>query len=560
MATEKFENLRDSIVTLNKPLTIISAADLSRTKQDVSGWVTKGGLIYNKGWAVCDGSTYDPLEFPDLHEALGSPALPADQVVPNGIFRTNEIDLTFSSTPTGWSLISAKGIAYTDSDGNYRLKFNIQATKTASTSAAATISGVTFVGTEACSMTSGVNTEMRAFVSGGAVNVRTTASDANFYVSGDVQLASKPGFFDANLEDNPIIATSNNITSTSIGLPDPTATQKGLLTLDQNAEGNRNYIINGGMDFWQRNTSQTTDGYGSVDRFNLLSSGSSHSVTRENFAIDQTDVEGNPDYYFRNVVTSVAGASNFSVFRQDVEFLKTTAGKTMTLSFYAKADASKDISVTFYQGFGTGGSPSSQNKVGQSKIAITTSWEKYTFTIDIDDLTGKTIGTNNDDYLRVQWWLDAGSDFDSDTDTLGQQSGTFDIYGLKLEQGSQASKFTRAGSTYAGELALCQYYLKRFNSVSSGNQPSFVDVIAISGTRAIGTMFIGNTMRDIPTFERADLSLFSVNGSSPTSLGVRQITKDLAQIDIEGSGFVVGQSYRVEFNGSSSYVQMDAEL
>jgi len=218
---------------------------------------------------------------------------------------------------------------------------------------------------------------------------------------------------------------------------------------------NRNKIINGNFDFWQRGTSGSS-GY-VADRWTTILTGSTAAISRQSFTLGQTDVPDEPDYFHRTVVTSSAGAGNFAVTGQFIESVKTLAGQTATLSFWAKADASKNMAVEFVQWFGTGGSPSTQvTAIGVTTTALTTSWQKFTVTVNVPSISGKTLGTNNDDAFRVFFWLDAGSTFDSRTNTLGQQSGTFDIAQVQLEAGDVATPFEHR--SIGQELALCQRY------------------------------------------------------------------------------------------------------
>jgi hypothetical protein len=229
----------------------------------------------------------------------------------------------------------------------------------------------------------------------------------------------------------------------------------------------RNKIINGNFDFWQRGTSGSS-GY-LADRWLTSLSGSTAAISRQSFTLGQTDVPGEPDYFHRVVVTSSAGANNIAVMQQRIESVKTLAGQTATLSFWAKADASKNMAVEFYQTFGTGGSPSTEvSAIGITTIALTTSWQKFTVKVDVPSISGKTLGTNNDDFLGMVFWLDAGSTFDSRTNTLGQQSGTFDIAQVQLEAGDVATPFEER--PIGTELALCQrYYEKSYRqSVTPG--------------------------------------------------------------------------------------------
>src|SRR5210317_2630812 len=103
----------------------------------------------------------------------------------------------------------------------------------------------------------------------------------------------------------------------------------------------RNKIINGNFDIWQRGTSQTSNGYGSADRWESFHSGSTKTASQQAFTVGQTDVPSNPKYYLRHVVSSVAGSGNRVLVNQKIEGVSTLAGQTVTLSFWAKADSNK---------------------------------------------------------------------------------------------------------------------------------------------------------------------------------------------------------------------------
>jgi hypothetical protein len=228
--------------------------------------------------------------------------------------------------------------------------------------------------------------------------------------------------------------------------------------------GFRNRIINGNFDIWQRGTSFTASGYG-VDRWNNARNVSTCTMSQETFTLGQTDVPNNPTYFCRMTVASSAGASNFVVLQQPIEDVKVLSGQSVTISFYAKADSAKSIALELAQVFGTGGSPSADvTAIGAQKLNLTTSWQKFTATISVPSISGKTLGTNNNHHLVAAIWLDAGSDFNSRTDTLGQQSGTFDIAQVQVEQGTVATPFE--ARPIGTELALCQrYFEKTFNLV-----------------------------------------------------------------------------------------------
>lgn len=101
------------------------------------------------------------------------------------------------------------------------------------------------------------------------------------------------------------------------------------VTLNQipSYRSNRNYIINGGFDIWQRGTSISSAGY-IADRF---FHDNATTVDR------QTDVPANAG--FKYSVRHVASSQVFPSIRQRVESLNATnlAGKYVTMSFWAKS-------------------------------------------------------------------------------------------------------------------------------------------------------------------------------------------------------------------------------
>jgi len=227
----------------------------------------------------------------------------------------------------------------------------------------------------------------------------------------------------------------------------------------------RNKIINGNFDYWQRGTSNTNVALGQylADRWISAPNGSTSNVSRQSFTLGQTSVPNEPTYFHRTIVTSFANTTAYNVFSQKIESVRTLAGQTATLSFWAKADASKNIAIEFAQYFGTGGSPSSEvNTIGVTTCALTTSWQKFTITTNIPSISGKTLGSDNNDSLNINFWFDAGSTYNSRTNSLGQQSGTFDIAQVQLEAGSVATPFEMR--PLGTELALCQ----RYYSINSG--------------------------------------------------------------------------------------------
>jgi len=240
----------------------------------------------------------------------------------------------------------------------------------------------------------------------------------------------------------------------------------------------RNAIINGNFEIAQRGTSQTTSGYGSIDRWYGYHAGSTKTMSRQAFTIGQIAVPGNPKYYCRTVVTSSAGASNGVMLKQCIESVSTYAEEEVTLSIYAKADAAKNIAIELMQSFGTGGAPSADVTQFIGTCALTSSWQWFTFVFTVPSISGKTLGTAGDDTLKIQFWFDAGSDYNSRTNSLGQQSGTFDIARVQIEEGSTATPFEIR--PFLEELILCQRFYETSYHFEEGHFPGAITTFGSS--------------------------------------------------------------------------------
>lgn len=236
----------------------------------------------------------------------------------------------------------------------------------------------------------------------------------------------------------------------------------GTTNIDITAPDKEDHIINGGFDIWQRGTSQATSGYGSDDRWYNENVTSTKLHSRQSFAIGQTDVPNNPTYFSRTAVTSVAGG--YCLKNQRIEDVTKLAGKTFTLSFWAKADAAKKLCVEFLQSFGTGGS-ATVSGLQPTTCNLTTTWKRFTVTVTFPSVSGKTIGANN--YTGVLLWFDAHSGYNARTNSIGQQSGTFDIANVTLVEGKMAKEWQP--ENLATLMTKCQrYYESSFDGIVPG--------------------------------------------------------------------------------------------
>lgn len=245
-------------------------------------------------------------------------------------------------------------------------------------------------------------------------------------------------------------------TDPDIVLEDVTSINGGPLS------GFRNKIINGDFEVAKRSSSVVAGtGFKYVtDRWARVTTGSTLAYAQQEFAAGVTTPPGNPRYYGRFTVASVAGATNFAIAYHAMEDVRTLSGQTVTVTFYAKADASKNIGFELYQWFGLGGSPSSAiTGIGAQQCALTTSWQRFDILVAVPSIAGKTRGTDASDHLELVFWFDAGSTFASRASSIGQQSGTFDIAHVSIVEGDAREETDPFSPRHIQqEVALCQRY------------------------------------------------------------------------------------------------------
>lgn len=210
-----------------------------------------------------------------------------------------------------------------------------------------------------------------------------------------------------------------------------------------NGTGRKNYIINGNFDIWQRGTSETgrtSTGY-LADRWFINPSGGSVDSSRQEFTAGQTDVPNEPQYYYR--FENTVADNNVGLW-QKFEDVRTFAGQTITLSFYAKYTTNKptNLFIDLNQNFGSSGSSEVSTSVFDDTNPYTTSWQKFTYTVTVPSISGKTINANN--YIGIRFGNRTNETFD------------FDIAQVQVEVGSVATNFEYRH--IGEELALCQRY------------------------------------------------------------------------------------------------------
>ena len=350
-------------------------------------------------------------------------------------------------------------------------------------------------------------------------------------------------------------------------------------TVEQNTGGavapfvaGKNAIINGDFYVNQRGfTSTTSSGYVLFDRFSNYVADGTVTYSNQTFTAGAAPVSGYEGKSFiQSAVSGQTAAGAASFFSQKIENVRTLAGQTATLSFWAKAaSGTPKIAFEYTQSFGTGGSPSSSvSTVPIGTVTLTTSWARYSINIAIPSLSGKTIGTTDGtSYLEIGFWLSAGSSFASRASSIGIQNNTIGVWGVQLEAGSVATSFTTATGTLSGELAACQrYYYRLTPGITNG---LFVAGSGLTTTDIRYALKLPVTMRTIPTaLDAAAVGKFrttdGVNASS-TITAIAFISSTASQDIVEiytggGTSVIPFRPYYLECSASDAYLGVTAEL
>jgi hypothetical protein len=264
-----------------------------------------------------------------------------------------------------------------------------------------------------------------------------------------------------------------------------------------------NRIINGAFDFWQRGTGAAgSGGYVSADRWRLNSTGGTFSLFRGSFTAGQTLGSNNPAFFGRFGVSGQSG-TQLAFASQRIEDVRSYAGQTITVLGWAKRfDGSGNMFVQAAQNFGTGGSPSATVGVTGATVTLTTDWQPFAVTMSIPSITGKTIGSDGNSYLSLEFYVSNGNI------GLGIQTINVDLWGIHIKRGTHtaaATEFYKAPEL-GPELARSQRYYYVQPTISW----------RLCGTSAGGIGFFHEfptTMRGTPTLGSTSVAAL-VNASA----------------------------------------------
>jgi len=319
------------------------------------------------------------------------------------------------------------------------------------------------------------------------------------------------------------------------------------------------------MSIAQRSTSvtgSTSSGYLTVDRWNFARVGGatfSHSQTTDvptgqgfanSYKIESTTGDGAMGASELNLLAHYFEAQNLNSLKWG-----TGSAESVTLSFWVKATVTGTYIVEFYNNDNSGDQLSASYTINSANT-----WEKKTITVI--GYTSGAFGNDNDTGMQINWWLGAGSDFQSGSltgtwrtyadgnravgqvNTFENNNNTFYLTGVQLEVGTSASDFEFL--PYDVNLQRCQRYYTQVATLSGLNGHSFF--YGYNVNEAPGCVMFPTTMRTTPTvttydnggnsgaihkFGAPDISGVTVSRASTTGYGT---------INTSGS-FVAGGIY-----------------
>lgn len=206
---------------------------------------------------------------------------------------------------------------------------------------------------------------------------------------------------------------------------------------------NRNLLINGNFDVWQRGGYLNADGlptalgttadpeYG-ADHWYLgePSDVNKREIRLGMFTMGQTVVPNEPTNYLSWDQLVAETGANRPILSQPVEDVRTLAGKSATVTWWMKGDYSGNITCQLVQDFGTPAGPPSYpprtvaaTTGGTAVLVAGADWVQYTAKFDVPNLMGYGIDGPGH-HLALQFLLPDNTTFDIDFAQIQMEEGT----------------------------------------------------------------------------------------------------------------------------------------
>ena len=349
-----------------------------------------------------------------------------------------------------------------------------------------------------------------------------------------------------NFNNSPkFITTNTGVVITGICTATSFSGDGSALTGVSSPAANRNFIINGAMQFWQRGTTFNTQGNGQND-YTADRWGVGHNNSHMAAVTQQDGTGAHAKFPYCARVQRDSGQSQTDQMRfhtaletNDVILLR---GEVLTLSYYARKGAnfspsgSKFSQLIIYTGTNTDGDPnafSGGHWTNATEVldttstpTLTTSWQRFSHTT--------SAVSNSANSMIIEFRI-------SPTGTAGAND-YYEITGVQLEIGSSMTTFEHR--KYSDELARCERFFQTGRASIGSAYNGF-------GGNQVQSTYIGfNTkMRAQPAI----------------SFGTNHASNNVVNADYYGGESDSGFSYRVNISGNGNYARYstyfaDAEL
>lgn len=166
-----------------------------------------------------------------------------------------------------------------------------------------------------------------------------------------------------------------------------------------------NLIQNGAFDVWQFSTTfalLSATQY-TADQTAGNAGGGSGAATASRIAADYA-AGHQSRYAYQHQQTVAATTTGPTIMRKFVEGVNTLHAASGLISCYARVTSGTlNVQPQSRQHFGTGGAPSASVVTPHgAPITLTTAWQRIQVPCAIPSISGKTLGTNNDDHLELE--------------------------------------------------------------------------------------------------------------------------------------------------------------
>lgn len=300
-----------------------------------------------------------------------------------------------------------------------------------------------------------------------------------------------------------------------------------------------NVLINGGMEIWQRGTTfaAIASGY-TADRWFAYGGGGAGliSVNRQQYVptAPAFTIDGLPTSTIAHASVQPNGLGGApAYFAQRMRYVNLFAGEYVSFSalICRGAGAAVPLTAAVVQNFGTGGAPSASvttiiGTITPLPLSTSQPWQLFSGTVQLPTMSGKSLGSNANDYLEFRFQWDVGASTVMNITAFdfrrGAFPGTFNYFdpGIVIQLCQRFYQKSYLYSEFAGASSF-----NGARNIRSGAASATVDIAsAIPYMRTVPTTVIyspnsGTANRLYNANTAADMTVTGTSGGSETSIG-----------------------------------------